>query len=413
MQFKHVKLENGLEIVAEVNSDALSVSLGYFAKVGSRHESPEMAGVSHFLEHMQFKGTPRRSAEHVNREIDELGGHSNAYTSEDHTVYYLHVIPEYQAQAVDLLTDIMRPSLREDDFETEKQVIIEEIAMYDDQPPYGAFELAMEQYYGDDHPLANRVLGTSETVTGLTAEAMRSFHQQRYAPNNLMFVATGAVDFDSLVKQLRKLTVNWESKSIPVQPFVRSNAKMKFHEIIVPVANQQYILGLQSGPTRNSADRHAMRLASSAIGDENGSRLFWALIDTGLAETACLFAQPFDDHGNNGIFLCCAPDDAQSNWEKAHEILAAVQREPLTSRELELVRNRVCASIILSAERPSSRLFSVGNSWMFRGKYETLEEVLEKYNSVNLDSFNDAALKLSSGMTTVTSVGPNEGSLSI
>ncbi len=412
MEFRYKKLDNGLEIVAEVDADALSVSLGYFVKVGARHEDAALAGVSHFLEHMQFKGTPKRSAEDVNREIDELGGHSNAYTSEDHTVYYLHVIPEYQSQAVDLLTDIMRPSLREDDFDTEKQVIIEEIAMYDDQPPYGAFEISMEQFYGLGHPLANRVLGTAESVNALTSQAMRAFHSQRYAPNNVLFVAAGAVDFDALVCQLSKLTESWNASALPIQSTHTPKHQSAFCEFAVPSANQQYVIGLQTGPSRHSPDRHAVKLAASAIGDENGSRLFWALIDTGLAETACLFSQPFHDFGNTGVMLCCAPEDTQSNWDKAQQVLADVKKEPLTNRELELVRNRVCASIILSAERPSSRLFSVGNSWMFRGKYETLEEVIEKYHSVDLDSFNDAALKIAEGMETVTSVGPEEGALS-
>lgn len=410
MQFKHKVLDNGLEIVAEVNPDALSVSLGYFVKVGARHETAPISGVSHFLEHMQFKGTPKRSAEQVNREIDELGGHSNAYTCEDHTVYYLHVIPEYQNQAVDLLTDIMRPSLRSDDFETEKQVIIEEIAMYDDQPPYGAFELSMEQFYGS-HPLSNRVLGTAESVTGLTSETMRSFHEQRYAPNNVLFVATGAIDFDALVDQLTQLTSAWKRAELPIQTKFNPERNDAFRELAVPTATQQYVIGLQSGPSRHTPDRHANRLAASAIGDENGSRLFWALIDSGLAETASLFTQQFDDCGNVGFLLCCAPQDAQKNWDTALQILKSVETEPLSQRELELVRNRMCASIILSAERPSSRLFSVGSSWMSRSKYESLSETIAKYTNVTLDQINEAAYKIAAGSMSITSVGPSDGAL--
>lgn len=410
MQFKHKVLDNGLEIVAEDNPDALSVSLGYFVKVGARHETAPISGVSHFLEHMQFKGTPKRSAEYVNREIDELGGHSNAYTCEDHTVYYLHVIPEYQNQAVDLLTDIMRPSLREDDFETEKQVIIEEIAMYDDQPPYGAFELSMEQFYGA-HPLSNRVLGTADSVTGLTADVMRAFHEQRYAPNNVLFVATGAIDFDALVKQLQELTAGWKKAEVPSQLKYEPHTKDAFRELAVPAATQQYVIGLQAGPSRFGTDRHANRLAASAVGDENGSRLFWALIDSGLAETASLFTQQFDDVGNVGFLLCCAPQDAQKNWETALKIMKSVETEPLSQRELELVRNRMCASIILSAERPSSRLFSVGSSWMFRSKYEALSETIAKYSNVTLDQINEAAQRIAAETMSITSVGPESGAL--
>ncbi len=201
MEFKHHRLANGLEVIAEVNPQAFSTALGYFVKTGSRDETPEMAGVSHFLEHMMFKGTPSRSAADINRMLDELGSQSNAYTSEEQTVYYMTVLPELQDDAVSLLTDMMRPALREEDFETERQVILEEIAMYDDQPPYGAMERIMEAYFGT-HPLSRRVLGTQETVKGLQPAAMRDYHARRYAPDNLCLVAAGAVDFDALVAKL-------------------------------------------------------------------------------------------------------------------------------------------------------------------------------------------------------------------
>ncbi len=153
MEFRKHTLPNGLQIVAECNELALSTALGVFVSAGARDETDEVAGVSHFLEHMAFKGTPRRSAEDVNREFDEIGAHYNAYTSEEHTVYYGTVLPEYQRACVDLLTDIVRPSLRTEDFEMEKQVIQEEIQMYLDQPPYGTDDQVKQLCFGD-HPIA-------------------------------------------------------------------------------------------------------------------------------------------------------------------------------------------------------------------------------------------------------------------
>src|SRR5215213_1200527 len=138
MEFHNHRLENGLEIIAETNPDAHSMSVAFIVQTGSRDESDEVAGVSHFLEHMVFKGTPTRSAADVNREFDEMGAHYNAFTSEENTVYYAAMLPEHQTAAVELLADIIRPSLRDEDFETEKQVILEEIQMYEDQPPFGA-----------------------------------------------------------------------------------------------------------------------------------------------------------------------------------------------------------------------------------------------------------------------------------
>ncbi len=199
MEFhKHV-LANGLEIVAECNAEAHSTALGFFVETGARDETDEISGVSHFLEHMVFKGTPTRSADDVNREFDEMGAHYNAFTSEENTVYYAAVLPEYQTSATELLADIIRPSLREEDFDTEKQVIIEEIRMYDDQPPFGADEKCKALHFGR-HPLGRSVLGTVQSITDLRVDAMREYFQRRYSPGNMTLAAAGRIDFAMLVK---------------------------------------------------------------------------------------------------------------------------------------------------------------------------------------------------------------------
>ena len=154
--------------------------------------------MSHFLEHMMFKGTPTRSADDVNREFDEMGAHYNAFTNEENTVYYAAVLPEYQDRAVELLADILRPSLREEDFDTEKQVILEEIQMYEDQPPFGADEKCRAAFFGS-HPLGRSVLGTAQSVADLPVAAMREYFDTRYSPGNIVLAAAGRIDFDALV----------------------------------------------------------------------------------------------------------------------------------------------------------------------------------------------------------------------
>ncbi len=192
MNFRKQTLDNGLEVVAECNADARSAAMGFFVKTGSRDETDAVAGVSHFLEHMTFKGTPRRSADDVNREFDEISPDYNAFTSEENTVYYAAVLPQCQGRAVDLLADIMRPSLREEDFQTEKQVILEEIHKYEDQPPFGADDKARAAYFGT-HPLGRSVLGTAQSITDIEVEAMRDYFGRRYSPDNLTLIATGSV----------------------------------------------------------------------------------------------------------------------------------------------------------------------------------------------------------------------------
>src|SRR5919205_3308792 len=158
MTFQHHTLPNGLTILGETNPAALSAAVAFWVRTGSRDETPEVSGVSHFLEHMVFKGTPHRSALDVNRDFDRIGADYNAFTSEENTVFHAAVLPEYLPQAVDLLADILRPSLRGEDFDVEKNVIIEEINMYEDQPTWSAYDHAKRAYF-KGHPLGNSILG--------------------------------------------------------------------------------------------------------------------------------------------------------------------------------------------------------------------------------------------------------------
>ncbi len=404
LHFRNHTLDNGLEIIAEVNPDAFSLSLGYFVKTGSRDETTPIAGVSHFLEHMMFKGTPRRSSVDVNRELDELGSQSNAYTSEEHTVYYISILPENQLHALDLLSDMMRPTLHEDDFVTEKQVILEEIAMYDDQPPYGAMEKLSEEFFGN-HPLATRVLGTKESVTNLTASAMRDYHAARYAPNNLCLVATGAVDFDQLVRDTQRLTESW-TPSNSQRKLLLPSPTSKHIQLIHPPATQQYTIEFAPGPGYLDENRYVSRVLATILGDDSGSRLFWELVDNGLADTAVCFTQEFQDCGVFGAYLAGSPDQQPQNWETLQTILANAKALPIDEKELELAKNKICASLILASERPSNRLFSVGNAWTIRNTYEPVGPASDHYRNVSLDQVQHAFEQLASRTRVSVSVGP-------
>ncbi len=402
MQFENVTLDNGLQVIAEVNPQAFSQSLGYFVKTGARDETTEMAGVSHFLEHMVFKGTDRRTGQDVNRELDELGANSNAYTCEDQTVYYMSVIPENQEHSVDLLTDLMRPALRDEDFETERQVILEEIAMYDDSPPYGALERCMEEHFGS-HPLATRVLGTPHTVGMLDTDSMREYHHQRYAPDNLCLVAAGNVDFKSLLIQAEKLTKDWRPANFKRTRHQPTHSPSNLQLQHAP-AVQQYTFQLSAGVSRTDPRKYAFRLMATILGDDSGSRLFWSLVDPGLAESAGMFAQEYDDCGLVGLYLTCTPEETQENWETLLEIVQG--KEQLTQQELEIARNKLTSSMILASERPGNRLFTIGNAMTLRGVYETLEQSLENYQNVTLESVQSAFAEFQKQPVARVTVGP-------
>ncbi len=404
MEFREFTLPNGLEIVAECNPRAYSTGIAFFANAGSRDEDERNAGVSHFLEHMMFKGTPRRSAEQVNRELDELGSHSNAFTSEEHTVYYATVLPEYAEQTVDLLADMMRPSLRQDDFDTEKQVILEEILKYEDQPPFGAHEKCMAAYFGD-HPLGNSVLGTTDSITRLTSSQMREYFERRYSPNNLKLVAAGRVDFDALVQKAIACCGGWPAYPAE-RPLKPSSLREGFQAFTKESAAQQYIVQITAGPAADDPDRYASRLLATILGDDSGSRLYWELVDPGLAEFAGIGTYEFQGTGIFMSYLCCAPEQAAENLERIRHVELEVERHGITASELELACNKICSQLVRQSERPSNRMFSLGNGWLQRHSYQTVQERLAAYQRVTLPMVHAALERYTLSRNTTVSIGP-------
>src|SRR5579871_3814158 len=209
MAFHQHVLANGLRIIGEDSPTARSVAVGFFVRTGSRDETPEVSGVTHFLEHMVFKGTPRRSAFDVNRDFDKIGADYNAFTSEENTVFHACVLPEYLPQAVDVIADILRPSLRGEDFDTEKKVILEEIGMYEDQPMWSAYDHAKRAYFAD-HPLGNSVLGTPASITALTRDQMHTYFQRRYVAPNIIVAAAGNFEWPRFVDLIEKHCGQWQ-----------------------------------------------------------------------------------------------------------------------------------------------------------------------------------------------------------
>lgn len=404
MPFRQHTLDNGLEIVAELSPDAYSSAYAFFVRTGARDETPEVSGVSHFLEHMVFKGSAKRTTEEVNRDLDDLSASSNAFTSEEQTVYYATTLPEDQEPIIELLADMLRPSLRQEDFDTEKQVILEEIAKYDDQPPYGAHEKCMAAFFGD-HPLGKSILGTAESVGALQRDQMMAYFEERYSPRNIVLAAAGNVDFDALVQQSQKYCGHWkrfEASRALQAPRPRS----EFHVLHKPLAVQEYVVQLGTAPGATDADRYAARLLTTIVGDDSGSRLFWELVDSGLAESASIGAQEFQGTGVFLTWLSCLPDLAADNLRRINDVVRQVEAEGITEEELQQAQNKVCAHLVLQAERPTNRLFSVGNSWIQRRQYKTVREGVEAYRAVTVDDIHRVLRKYPLHQTTTVAVGP-------
>lgn len=383
MQFRHHRLDNGLTVIAECNPNAYSVALGFFVNAGSRDETEEISGVSHFLEHMAFKGTPNRSADDVNRELDEMGSSSNARTSEERTIYHATVLPEFQNRMVELLADILRPSLRDDDFEMEKQVIIEEIHMYEDQPPFGGHERIMANFFGK-HSLGKSVLGTEQSVGAMTPTQMKEYFEQQYSPGNITLVASGQIDFDQLVKQAEESCGSWSPFEVEreIEAFEPS---FGYDSIYKEQSVQEYILQLAPGPASEDENRFASRVMATIMGDDSGSRMFWEFIDPGIAEYAGMGVYEYQGAGLIMSVLCCEPHRTNEHLQRLNDLHVAMQRDGVTDHELELAKRKIYAHVILQSERPESRLFAIGANWLQRGEYRTVKEIAEAYQNVSMD----------------------------
>ena len=388
MQFRHEQLPNGLDIVAEVSEAAHSASLGFFVKTGARDEHESISGVSHFLEHMVFKGTDTLSAEDINLRFDSMGASSNAFTSEEDTVYYAAVLPEKQHDALELLSAMMRPALREDDFITEKQVILEEIKMYDDQPPFGADDRCRALFF-KNHPLAQSVLGSTSSIEPLQVEAMREYHQKRYSSNNLVLAASGAVDFESLIKSAHRLCGEWK-------PSPPSNRKVSFSssqcEAVTDVITREqaaleYAVRMSPGPAEDTNDRFAAKLLAMIIGDDSGSRLYWDLVDSGRAEHAACHHHDFLDAGIFVTQLSCEPETTHSLLDRIVEIYQGAE-DDLSTNEVDQARNKLLSRVVLAGERPRQRLFSLGLEWAHLSRYRSVSDDLATLDTISREDLH-------------------------
>ena len=379
VEFERATLENGLTIVAEVDTGAHSSACGFFVKTGARDESADMMGVSHFLEHMMFKGTARRSAEDVNREFDEIGARHNAFTSSEMTVFYAQVLPERLGDAVDLLSDMLRPALREEDFTVEKNVILEEIAMYKDQPFWVLYERVAQERYGA-HPLGHRVLGTTETVGALSVDQMRAYFGARYSADNTVVAFAGNLDFSRCVEEISARCGSWartgagrETSTPTVRPSRFTQKDERVHRC--------YQLALAPAPGAQDEARYAASMLALALGDPDNGRLYWALVEPGLADEAHVSYEGHDHAGDWVVYVSSDAERADEVWEIAQRELTAAA-DAVTGEDLERLRNKVATAATVAGERPGGRMQRLGRQWTYFGEYRSLEEELARIDAV-------------------------------
>lgn len=409
MTFHQRTLPNGLTILGEINPAALSVAVAFWVKTGSRDETAEVSGVSHYLEHMVFKGTSHRDAFAVNRDFSRIGADNNAWTSEENTAFHAVVLPEFLPQVVDVLADIMRPSLRDLDFNTEKKVILDEIAKYDVVPGWAAYEQARKNFY-NGHPLGNSVLGTSESITALTRDQMAGYFNRRYVAPNIVAIAAGNFEWPKFVALVEKACGDWPTGDAPRSNRIEPPGPGGLHVITKPADKvaQQYVTGIAAAAPADHELGYAGALVSTVVGDGTGSRIYWALTDPGLAEEAGMSIDECDGAGAYYTSFTCDPENADECYGIVRKLVADVQKDGITSEELQQAKTKVMSREVRAGERTHRRMMTVAKDWVYRGGYRSVDDELAAWDAVTMQQIGEVLERYPLTNQTVTSYGPLE-----
>jgi len=408
MEFKSEKLANGMYLIAEVNKCAKSAAVGFFVKTGSRDETEQVSGVSHFLEHMLFKGTEKLSAFEVNEAFDRTGADFNAGTSWESTVFHAAVLPEYLVDVTKLWIELMRPALREEDFSLEKDVIKQEIAMYKDTPSFDVVDRCRKLHFGQ-HPCGNSVLGSEESIDGLASQQMRDYFTGHYSPNNMVFACAGNFDWDQICSTVAAACGNWQTQNVTRALDGALGTKQK-QRIQKPNLSREHICLMSPSVSAQDGRRFAADLLAVVIGDSVGSRFYWELVDTALAETAEMQFGPMDGTGVFCTYIRCSPGDVAKVLGIVRKIFDSLSRTGVTEEELSKAKNKVLSALVIKNELPMGRLVDLGFNWTYLQQYRTVEEDITAVKAVTADDIAALIKQFNPGDFTQLSIGAAEPS---
>jgi predicted Zn-dependent peptidase len=410
-QFFTQRLDNGLRILAQRMPDLESVSICFFVRTGARDEpTPDLYGVSHFLEHMMFKGTHRRSAEQITLDFNMMGAEFNAFTSTEQTVYYARILGEYLPNAVDLLADMMRPRLDEHDFALERNVILEEIARSEDVPSSQAYRKLVQTYFAG-HGLGHDVLGTRESIGALRVEQMRAYQQRRYAANNMLLAVAGNFEWERLLALTQEHCAAWGAgeEGRAAAPYLPDGSRSSV--VVKPQQKQQMLLLATPSVGLEDPDIYAMELAAMVLGDGTGSRLFWNIYQKGLAETAAASLSAFDHTGMLVTFASTTPEHAPAVLELLRAELKGLEEDGVQEDELRRAKDKLVSRTVLDGDSAYSRMYSLAFTWVAEGRMRSIEDEMAQIEAVTLDDVRRvlARFPITERLVT-TAYGPLEAS---
>lgn len=386
-----------------------SAAVGLWVGVGSRDESPALAGAAHFLEHLLFKATPTRSALDIAEVVDAIGGELNAFTAKDHTCFYAHVLDEDVALAVDLVADVvLRGRCRSADTEVERRVVLEEIAMRDDDPEDLIGDLLHGAIFAG-HPLGRPIIGSVESIGAMTSAQLRSFHRRRFTPDRMVLAVAGNIEHTPVVRAARRCfadrpvgPVGSIPRRRPPQPSAVGTTVAVAHP-----GEQTHLTLAMPAPGRNDPDRRALAVLSTIIGGGLSSRAFQEVRERrGLAYSVYSGVETFTDAGVFSVYAGCRPDNLAEVVEVLDTLLAAVAEYGVSAAEVERAKGSLRGGLVLGTEDAYSRMLRMGRRELEGAPHATLAQGLEDIAAVTVDDVDRVARRVLTQPRSVAVLGP-------
>ena len=413
---KRTVLPSGIRIITEKMPTVRSAAIGIWVNVGSRDEIAAQTGSAHYLEHLLFKGTKNRTALEISSAIDAVGGEMNAFTSKEVTCFYTRVLDTSVPTAIDVLVDmITSATITSADVDQERTVVLEEIAMRDDDPADIVHETFAKAMYGDA-PLGRSILGTVENISSLTRRSIFGFYKKYYTPDRLVVSVAGNVDHAQIVKLVRNAFAKGgvDLGATESAPFVSANKKAKvnraggFVKFDKDTEQANVVIGVP-GIDRSDERRYILNVLNSALGGGMSSRLFQEVREKrGLVYTVYSFAQQFQDAGMAGIYAGCNPKNLTTVREVCANVLADIVENGITKAELEKAKGQVSGGMVLGLEDTGSRMSRNARSELNFGYLTSVSEVLDRVSAVTLEDVHSLAHHLWSQEPMTAVVGPAE-----
>jgi predicted Zn-dependent peptidase len=383
-------LDSGVRVVTEAMPSVRSIALGFWIRAGSRDEGTEQAGISHFLEHLLFKGTDRFSSLEIDELFDAMGAEVNAGTGKETTSVYSRFLDVHLERAFDVLQDmVLRPAYP--DIDSERQVVIEEIAMYEDEPSDKVHDVLAGAIFGD-HPLGRPVIGRADVISSVPVPQIAQWHDGRYVPNNIVVAAAGNLDHDQIVALVDAAVGDAPAAPIQAPAPAQASPTMRFHA----KETEQYHLCLGGrGIARGDERRFALRVLDTVLGGSTSSRLFQEVREKrGLAYSVYSYASQYTDTGHVGLYVGTRPDNVAEAMSVIGAELNRLQSGGVSAEELERARDNVKGRTVLSMESSATRMNRLGSSVLMGVPVLTVDEVLARFDAVTLDDVMDLAREL-------------------